>query len=168
VDPWGDPAGAHTVVTHAAPDALAAARACPGERLALSLLPLGRPFDAVPDGFRDYAAEVRAHGDRFAPFDPPGSQTEALVLGDRVLTHGELVAAAAESAARSGLEEGHRLLVDARAVRFGGADLIAWLYAPLYTGAAVVLVLGADAERLERIAATERTTGRLALAGAPG
>ena len=167
VDPWGDPAAAHTVVTHARDDALAAARACLGERLALSLLPLGRPFNVVPDGFRDYAAEVRAHGDRFAPFDPPGPETEALVAGDRILTHRELVSVAAESAARSGLGDGGRLLVDARATRFGGADLIEWLYAPLYAGAAVVLVLGAGEERLERIAATERTTARLALAGAP-
>lgn len=168
VDPWGDPAAAHTVVTHAGEDALAAARACPGERWALSLLPLGRPFDTAPDGFRDYAAEVRGHGDRFAPFDPPGPATEALVVAGRILTHRELVSVAAEHAARDGLEDGTRLLVDARSEHFDGVELIDWLYAPLHAGAAVVLVRGADEERLERIAETERTTRRLALAGAPG
>lgn len=168
VDPWGDPAAAHTVVTHAAEDALTAARACPGERLALSLLPLGRPFDTAPDGFRDYAAEVRGHGDRFAAFDPPGPGTEALVVGGRILTHRELVSVAAEHAAQNGLENGTRLLVDARTDGFGGAELIDWLYAPLHAGAAVVLVRGAGEERLERIAETERATRRLALAGAAG
>jgi uncharacterized protein (TIGR03089 family) len=166
VDPWGDPASANTAVAYAGQEALEAARACPGERLALSLLPLGRPFDTVPDGFRDYSAEVRGHGDRFAPFDPPGPETAALVLPDRVLTHGGLVDAAADSAQRSGLGEGDRLLVDARATRFDGADMIQWLYAPLCAGASIVLVRGGDAEQLERIAATERTGGRLALHGA--
>lgn len=166
VDPWGDPAAAHTVV--ASEDALAAARACPGERLALSLLPLGRPFDTVPDGFRDYAAEVRGHGDRFAPFDPPTAATEALVIGDQILTHRELVSIAAESAARSDLTDRDRLLVDAHTVRFNSTDLVNWLYAPLHAGTAVVLVRGAEPERLERIATTERVTRRLALAGSPG
>jgi uncharacterized protein (TIGR03089 family) len=163
VAPWGDPAAAHTAIAYADDETLAAARACPGERLALSLLPLGRPFAVVPDGFRDYSAEVRAHGDHFVPFDAPASETAALVLGERTLTHRELVEAAADAARSAGLSDGDRVLVDARAVRFDGADLLEWLYAPLSAGASVVLVRGGDAERLDRIATTERATARLAL-----
>lgn len=172
VDPWGEAKSAQSVV--AGPDAqvLDAARACQGERLALSLLPLGRPFAVVPEGFRDYSAEVRAFGDHFAAFTPPGRDTEALVVDGRTLTHGELIeqAAAAASAARerpdgppAGLDSADRLLVDARADRFTGSDLIAWLFAPLLAGAGVVIVRGAEPGRLDRIAETERTTRWLAL-----
>ena len=66
------------------------------------------------------------------------------------------------------IDDQTRLLVDAPAVHFDGVELVDWLYAPLLAGASVVLVRGADPERLERIAATERTTRRLALAQAPG
>jgi uncharacterized protein (TIGR03089 family) len=163
VAPWGDPAVAHTAIAYADDETLASARECPGERLALSLLPLGRPFAVVPDGFRDYSAEVRAHGDHFVPFEAPQPETAALVLGERTLKHRELVEAAADAARGIGLSDGDRVLVDARAVHFDGADLLEWLYAPLSAGASVVLVRGGDAERLDRIAATERATARLAV-----
>jgi uncharacterized protein (TIGR03089 family) len=147
VDPWGEPKSAHTAVCGPDEEALDAARECPGERLALSLLPLGRPFELIPEGFRDYAAEVRGFGDRFAAFDPPAAGTEALVVDGRTLTHGELVEAAT---ARNGvpLTSADRLLVDARRDRFSGTELVDWLFAPLVAGAAVVLVRGAGPDRL--------------------
>jgi uncharacterized protein (TIGR03089 family) len=157
VDPWGDPAAAHTVV--ADPDSLDEARACPGELFALSLLPLGRGFASVPAGFQDYAVQVRAHGDRFASFDPPTGDTPALVDGARTLTQRDLVAVAADR----GLGEGDRLLVTAVGERFTAMELVDWLYAPLLAGASVVLVRGDDPAALDRIAAAERTTGRLSI-----
>ena len=172
VAPWGEPKSAHTAVAGPDEDALAEARECAGERLALSLLPLGRPFDVVPDGFRDYSAEVRGFGDRFAAFTAPDADTPALVVGDRILTHGELLDQAASSAASArerldgpaaGLSGADRLLVDARRDRFSGDELVDWLFAPLLAGASVVLVRGAGADRLGRIAETERTTRVLVL-----
>lgn len=174
VDPWGEAKSAHTVISGPDEAVLDAARDCPGERLALSLLPLGRPFDVVPDGFRDYSAEVRGFGDRFAAFNPPQGDTEALVVEghDRVLTHRELIEQAALAAAAvkaepdgpsAGLTGVDRLLVDARGDRFTGDDLIGWLFGPLVAGAGVVIVRGADAARLDRIAEMERVTRRLTL-----
>ncbi len=161
VDPWGEPKGAHTAVSGPGEPALAAARACAGERLALSLLPLGRPFAQVPEGFRDYSAEVRGFGDRFASFTAPDPGTPALAVGGEVLTHAELVERA--SVAAAGLTGADRVLLDARRDAFTGAEAIEWLFAPLVAGAGVVVVRGATPERLNRIAETERTTRRLAL-----
>jgi uncharacterized protein (TIGR03089 family) len=175
VDPWGDAKSAHSVISGPDEESLNTARDCPGERLALSLLPLGRPFEVVPDGFRDYSAEVRAFGDRFAAFTPPQPDTEALVVegNGRALTHRELIeqAAVAASAAKEqpdgpavGLGSTDRLLVDVRGDRFTGNDLIGWLFGPLLVGAGVVIVRGAtDPARLDRIAEMERVTRRLTL-----
>jgi uncharacterized protein (TIGR03089 family) len=172
VDPWGEAKSAQAVVSGPDERDLEAARGCDGERLALSLLPLGRPFGVVPEGFRDYSAEVRGFGDRFAPFTPPNADTPALVVEGRTLTHGELVEQAALGAAAAraraegpaaGLSSADRLLVDARRDRFTGRELVDWLFAPLVSGSAVVVVRGAEPERLERIAAMERTTRVLVL-----
>ncbi|HEV2347733.1 MAG TPA: TIGR03089 family protein [Actinocrinis sp.] len=170
VEPWGEAKSAHTVIAGPDAEVLGAARDCPGERLALSLLPLGRPFDVVPDGFRDYSAEVRGFGDRFTPFTPSAPGMEALVVDATTLTHGELIerAAFAASAVKEepdgpsvGLGSADRLLVDARGDRFTGSDVISWLFAPLIVGAGVVIVRAAAADRLDRIAETERVTHRL-------
>lgn len=170
VDPWGEAKSAHTVVAGPDEEALDAARDCPGERLALSLLPLGRPFAVVPDGFRDYSAEVRGFGDRFAAFTPPRPDTDAMVVQGHTLTHGELIEQATLAAASAkerpdgpsvGLSSADRLLVDARGGRFTGGELISWLFGPLLAGAGVVIVRGADSARLDRIAEVERVTRRL-------
>lgn len=157
VDPWGEAKSAHTAIAGPDEEALAVARECPGERLALSLLPLGRPFDVVPDGFRDYSAEVRAFGDRFASFNAPRPDMDAVVLDGDTVTHGELIERAA------GREGTGRVLVDVRQDRFTGDDLLSWLFGPLLAGAAIVLVRGAGPERLERIAEMERVTSRFTL-----
>jgi uncharacterized protein (TIGR03089 family) len=164
VDPWGEPKSAHTAVSGPDEETLDAARECAGERLALSLLPLGRPFEVAPEGFRDYSAEVRGYGDRFAAFDPPRAETEALVVDGRTLTHAELIEAATAGAGTGApLTSADRLLLDARRDRFSGAELVNWLFAPLMAGAAVVVVRGASPERLSRIAEMERTTRSLSL-----
>ena len=154
VAPWGEPSEAHTVV--AGPESLDEVRGGPAELWALSLLPLGLPFRVTPEGFRDFAAEVRAHGDRFVALDPPGGQTLALVGPDGTeLTHRELV----EAAGQGELGSTDRLLVVADRDRFTVAELIEWLFAPVSAGASVVLVRGADQAQRDRIAETERTTG---------
>lgn len=158
VEVWGEPADALGVVSYAQRDALEAARGCRGERFALSLLPLGRPFDEVPEGFRDYAAEVRGFGDRFTPFTPPGPDTAALVVDGRMLSHAELV-----ERARGPLTPTDRLLVDARRDRFSGAELVRWLFAPLMAGAAVIVVREAEPQLVDAIAEMERATHRLVL-----
>lgn len=174
VDPWGEAKSAHTVVAGPDEGVLNAARDCSGERLALSLLPLGRPFEVVPDGFRDYSAEVRGFGDHFAAFSPPQPDTEALVVegNGHALTHTELIERATVAAAAAeqrsggpavGLGGADRLLVDARGDRFTGNDLVSWLFGPLVAGAGVVIVRGADAARLDRIGEMERVTRRLTL-----
>jgi uncharacterized protein (TIGR03089 family) len=56
-DVGGDPAAADHVV--AGPGEFEAGLACSGERIALSLAPLGRRFPVPPDGYADYAVECR-------------------------------------------------------------------------------------------------------------
>ena len=160
VDPWGEAKSAHTVVAGPDESALAAARECSGERLALSLLPLGRPFDAVPDGFRDYSAEVRAFADHFVSFNPPRPDMEALVLNGETVTHGELIERAAVPATA---QAPARVLIEVREDRFTGTELLDWLFGPLLNGASIVLVHGAAPQRLDRIAEMERVNGRFTL-----
>lgn len=152
VSPWGDPARARFAVSGPESEQLDYAKACLGERYALSLLPLGRPFAEVPEGFADYVAEVRMHGDRFAAFDPPTPDSPALTVeSGEALTHRELLAEASGRYA-----DGARLLVPVEATAADSAGLIAWLYAPIAAGGSVVLARGGSAEQLERLAGTEK------------
>ncbi|HET9173324.1 MAG TPA: TIGR03089 family protein [Actinospica sp.] len=152
VSPWGDAARARYAVSGPEPEQLEYARACHGERYALSLLPLGRPFAEVPDGFADYVAEVRMHGDRFGAFDPPNADSPALTTpSGEALTHREVLA---EASGR--VEDGARLLVP---VENTGADtrgLIDWLYAPLAAGGSAVLARGGSLDQLAKLAEMER------------
>jgi uncharacterized protein (TIGR03089 family) len=157
VAPWAGPADALAVV--AGPESLdevrSAADGFAAELWALSLLPLGLPFPQVPAGFRDFSAEVRAHGDRFAAFEQPGADCVAVAGPDGAeLTHRELV----EAARAAGRKSADRLLVTAERDRYTTDELIEWLYAPACAGASIVLVRGADQARVEKIAETERTT----------
>jgi uncharacterized protein (TIGR03089 family) len=128
------------------------ARACRGERYALSLLPLGRPFAEVPEGFADYVVEVRMHGDRFGAFDPPNADTPALTTssGD-ALTHREVLAEATRR-----YKDGARLLVPVENTAADTQGLIDWLYAPLAAGGSVVLARGGDEAQLTRLAEVEK------------
>lgn len=163
VAPGADPAGADLVV--AGPDALEAARACGGERMALALRPLGGRFPEPPAGFADYAVEVPSQGDRFAPYAPVGPDAPALELpgdgvrGPELLTAGEVVARARTSAGALGLERGSRLL---SGLPFDGWDgLAAGLLAPLAADASVVLCRHLDRlppEQLAKRKDAERVT----------
>jgi uncharacterized protein (TIGR03089 family) len=152
VSPWGDAARARYAVAGPEPEQLEFARACRGERYALSLLPLGRPFAEVPEGFADYVAEVRMHGDRFGAFDPPNADAPALTTSSgEALTHREVLA---EAAGR--YKDGARLLVPVEKTAADTQGLIDWLYAPLAAGGSVVLARGGEEAQLTRLAEVEK------------
>ena len=81
VDVQGDPADASIVVS--GPDTLESARACGGERVALSLRPLGARFPQPPEGFADYAVEVPGQGDQFMPYEPVDPAHPLRLPGER-------------------------------------------------------------------------------------
>lgn len=141
VDVEGDPAVADAVVS--GPDTLEAARTCRGERVALSLRPLGAPFPQPPEGFADYAAEVPGQGDQFAPYSPvdPGAPF-LLVRGQEELTGAQTVGRAVEDAATFGLTSASRLL--SLRPYDSWAGLSAGLLAPLAAGGSVVLCRNSD------------------------
>jgi uncharacterized protein (TIGR03089 family) len=142
---------AHPDVVFAALDRAADA---PGalERYALGLAPMGLPLRQVPEGFADYIAEVRGHGDRFAGGLVPTS-TPAI----DGTTQGELCALARDRAAEFGLSAGDRVLVDAET----HPDPLDWLLAPLAAGATIVLCGHLDPAALPRRRADERITKHL-------
>ncbi|MFE2633796.1 TIGR03089 family protein [Streptomyces scopuliridis] len=159
VEIGGDPAGADLVVS--GPDTLDAARACRGERVALALRPLGGRFPRPPEGFMDYAVEVPGQGDRFAPFAPVDPDESALVVGGVEMSAAQLVARAGADAVERGLTPGSRLLSGLAYDSWDG--LSAGLYAPLASGASVVLCrnLGKlPAEALGQRVKSERVTDR--------
>ncbi|OHV41964.1 MULTISPECIES: TIGR03089 family protein [Pseudofrankia] len=117
------------------------------EVVALSLRPFGARMAHPVAGVLDFAAEVPAHGDRFAAPAPPPAQTA-------------LLARAASAAGFAGLGPGDRLLAAAGP---GDAEgLLAAVLAPLVTGASVVLCRHLDTHlddgALARRIATERVT----------
>jgi uncharacterized protein (TIGR03089 family) len=157
-DLGGEAADADLAV--AGPDTLRAARACPGERVALSLRPMGGRFPEPPEGFADYAVEVPGQGDRFAPFAPVTADMPALVLPDGTeLTGAQTVDRARADARERGLASGSRLL---SALAYDGWDGVsAGLLAPLAAGASVVLCPSLDrldAPSLAQREASERIT----------
>ncbi|MFJ2824986.1 TIGR03089 family protein [Streptomyces toxytricini] len=153
----GDPAGADVVVS--GPDTLEAASACPGERVALALRPLGGRFPQPPAGFADYAVEVPSQGDRFAPFAPVDPDAPGLSVGGEELSHAEVVERARADAAELGLGPGSRLLSGRGYDTWQG--LSAGLYAALAAGGSVVLCRHLDrlgAEGLAKRTEAERVT----------
>ncbi|MGW8364349.1 TIGR03089 family protein [Streptomyces wedmorensis] len=157
VEIGGDPADADLVV--AGPDTLEAGLACSGERIALSLAPLGRRFPVAPAGYADYAVEVPSQGDRFAPFVPVDPDAPALVVDGTERSGAQLVEQARAEAAALGLGPGSRLL---SGLGYGDwQGLAAGLYAPLAAGGSVVLCRNLDqlgAEGLEKRVESERVT----------
>ncbi|MFJ6214596.1 TIGR03089 family protein [Streptomyces sp. NPDC092296] len=162
--PGGDPEAADLVVS--GPDGLAAAQACSGERVALALRPLGGRFPQRPSGFLDYATEVPAQGDRFAPYSPVDPDAPALEIAHDgtvlKLTGDETMRHARAGAARLGLGPGDRVLSTLSYDDWEGLE--AGLLAPLAAGASVVLCRnseGLSTEQWERRTESERVTLRL-------
>ncbi|WP_461008543.1 TIGR03089 family protein [Streptomyces capparidis] len=160
VVPGGDPGACAVAV--AGPEAVEAARACPGERVAVSLLPLGGRFPQLPPGFVDYAAEVAGQGDRFAPYQPVSGDDAALAVDGVELTGRQVVRRAAERAREVGLGRGARVLSAKPLDTWEG--LADGLLAPLAAGASVVLCRNLDRlapAALERRLEQERVTARV-------
>lgn len=152
-----DPAAADLVVS--GPDTLERARACTGERVALSLRPLGGRFPQPPAGFADYAAEVPGQGDRFQPYAPVDPDAPALDVAGARFTAAELVGRARADAQSAALAPGTRTLSTLGYDTWEG--LSAGLYAPLAAGASVVLCPYLDRlspEQQEKRRADERVS----------
>ena len=125
----------------------------------LSLHPLGTGMTGYAGPARDFALEVRGHGDVFTPYVPADPASPGLTTGGLQLTLGGLADAAAELAGRLGITAGDRVLVDERTAAEAGP--VAWLLAPLAAGASLVLQRAPDPSRLVRRAAEERVTATL-------
>ncbi|MER6333743.1 TIGR03089 family protein [Streptomyces sp. NPDC001034] len=147
-DVAGDPAAADVVVS--GPDALEAARACRGERIALALRPLGGRFPQSPEGFLDYAVEVPGQGDRFA--SPYGGESALIVAGAEFSGAEVMQKAVADSAGLELTGPGSRLLSGLPYDTWEG--LSAGLFAPLASGGSVVLCR--NLERLDEEALAKR------------
>ncbi|MCX4236191.1 TIGR03089 family protein [Streptomyces ortus] len=143
----GDAADADHVV--AGPGQFEAGLACSGERVALSLAPLGRRFAQVPGGYVDYAVEVPGQGDVFRPYGPVDPEAAALVVAGAEFSGAEVVARAGGDGGGFGLVgAGGRVLSALSFDTWEGVS--AGLYAPLAVGGSVVLCrnlerLGEDA-----------------------
>jgi len=131
------------------------------ELMGLSLHPLGLGMAGYVGPARDYALEVRVHGDVFQPWQPVDPGSPGLVLGGLELTLSGLVDTATELAGRLGLRTGDRVLVDERTATEAGP--VAWLLAPLAAGASLVLCRAAASAQLQRRAEAERVTATLGL-----
>ncbi|MFJ3228132.1 TIGR03089 family protein [Streptomyces sp. NPDC086783] len=146
-DVGGDAGAADHVV--AGPGRFEEGLACSGERVALSLAPLGRRFPTPPAGYADYAVEVPSQGDRFQPYAPVDPEEAALIVAGAEYTGAEVVERALGDAPGFDLTgPGSRMLSALPYDTWEG--LSAGLYAPLATGGSVVLCrnldrLGADA-----------------------
>jgi uncharacterized protein (TIGR03089 family) len=127
--------------------------------LGLSLHPLGLGMAGYVGPARDFALEVRGHGDHFTPYEPPDPAAPGLLLGGVQLSLGGLVSTAQELATRLGLTPGDRVLVDEQTATDAGP--VAWLLAPLAAGASLVVCRHAFADQLPQRAAAERVTATL-------
>jgi uncharacterized protein (TIGR03089 family) len=127
--------------------------------LGLSLHPLGMGMAGYAGPARDFAVEVRGHGDHFAPYSAPDPAAPGLLLGGVALTLGGLVQTAQELATRLGLTAGDRVLVDEQTATEAGP--VAWLLAPLAAGASLVLCRHPRPDRLVQRATAERVTATL-------
>ena len=129
------------------------------ELLGLSLHPLGLGMTGYAGQARDFAVEVRAHGDFFQPFEPPDPAATGLVVGGLELTLGGLVETAGQLAGRLGMHAGDRIMVDEPTGAQAGP--VAWLLAPLAAGASLVICRNLDPGQLVRRAEAERVTATL-------
>ncbi|WP_413757530.1 TIGR03089 family protein [Streptomyces sp. MMBL 11-3] len=135
-DIGGDAGSADHVV--AGPGRFEDGLACSGERVALSLAPLGRRFAQVPSGYVDYAVEVPGQGDVFRPYGPVDPEAAALVVAGAELSGAEVVERArGEAAGLDLVGPGARLLSGLSYDTWDG--LSAGLYGPLAAGGSVVL-----------------------------
>jgi hypothetical protein len=117
-------------------------------RFVLGLAAGAAPAGDVPEGYRDYVAEVARHP---VSGEPVRFTDEASVDGSNYDEWGLMARALAE---RRGLGPGDRLLVNTAEHEHP----INWLLAPLSAGASVVLCANVAPERLDDVAAAEHAT----------
>jgi uncharacterized protein (TIGR03089 family) len=129
------------------------------ELVGLSLHPLGAGMAGYVGPARDFALEVRTHGDHFAPYQAPEPQSPALIAGGLELSLSTVVSAARELADRCAVTDADRVLVEASAAEETGP--VAWLLMPLAAGASVVLCRDPRPEGLVTRAQEERVTATL-------
>jgi uncharacterized protein (TIGR03089 family) len=116
---------------------------CP-EIYACALHPLGFGFaEPLPDGVRDYAIEVRSHGDRYSA-RPPEADRMAWIDLERTVTQAELITIDGPPARRL--------------VRTGDpwATCRDGVVTALVTGGSVVIAVGGNVDQLSRIRQSER------------
>lgn len=133
------------------------------EIVGLSLHALGGPLADCPPGVTDYAAEVRAYGDRFDPGPEAVPEAPALSVTKATFSAAELVGAARGAVEKWELDARDRLLVDMSFTTLDG--VLACLLAPLASGASVIIQRNFDKAALDRRLTLEHVT---VVAGTPG
>ncbi|HEX3812013.1 MAG TPA: TIGR03089 family protein [Mycobacteriales bacterium] len=128
----------------------------PGEIVALSLAPLGRPFTRPPEGALDYSAVVPSQPDVFIPYADIAGDVPAFRTNTNSGTAAEVVEESRASARRQGISSSDRVLTTRSWNGF--ADWRDDFLAPLAAGASIVLCANADPAALDRRADTERAT----------
>lgn len=135
-------------------DSIEQAAAWPtSERYVTGLLPLALGLHTPPPGFVDYPTEVRTHGDHFRAIQPVEPDDRALA-GPVEISHRELAQDATVRAAELGIGAGDRVLVDADA----HPDPLDWLFAPLVSGATIVLCVNLDQVGVDHRVTAERVS----------
>jgi hypothetical protein len=120
-------------------------------RFVLGLTPHGGPTPEVPDGYRDFLAELRPYAAAAPPRITVGPGDAASPDGT---TYGAFRAIATATAEAQGIGRGDRVLIDA-----GRSDQpVLWLLAPLSVGASVVLCANLDRAAVRARADAEGVT----------
>jgi uncharacterized protein (TIGR03089 family) len=133
------------------------------EIVGLSLHALGGPLRECPPGVTDYAAEIRAYGDRFVPYAPVAPDAPALDVMSVTFTGVELTGTAVSFVTKAGLDSSTRVLTTVPYHTVEG--LLTGLLGPIVAGGSVVITRNIDKAALDRRISLEHVT---AVAGVPG
>ncbi|MCD0451178.1 TIGR03089 family protein [Actinocorallia sp. API 0066] len=125
----------------------------PDEVVGLSLDALGAPLKDAPAWVTDYAVEVRAYGDRFAPYASEGPR---LTVTNTTFTASQLDTEIVTFLNEHPLHTDDRVLVTTPFTDAG--SLVSGLLAPLRAGASVILCRDLDDDLLPRRIKTEHVT----------
>jgi hypothetical protein len=120
-------------------------------RFVLGLARHGGPTPSVPDGYRDFLAELRPYADARPPRIAAGVDDAATVDGTTYGAWREIAAAVAQ---RQGIGPGDRVLIPAERYE----EPVQWLLAPLVAGASIVLCANTDPGAMKARAAAENVT----------